>query len=165
QREEKSLRDPYADPGIALRRILVETATYDALFRDAMAEIDPDLAILYLQGTDSVGHAFARYAPPALPGVEAEDVARYGGVPEAYFRHVDELLGAYARLAQQRGARLLLVSDHGFRWGDDRPPGLSSSAHGTAAKWHREEGIWLLWGPGVRSGDGAAGGVRQVCAT
>jgi tetratricopeptide (TPR) repeat protein len=164
QRETKG-RDPYADPVSALRRILVETATYDALFRDAIAEIDPDLAILYLQGTDSVGHAFARYAPPALADVEPGDVARYGGVPEAYFRHVDELLGAYARLAQQRGARLLLVSDHGFRWGDDRPVGLSSSAHGTAAKWHRGEGIWLLSGPGVRQGNGAAGGVRQVCAT
>ena len=158
-------RDPYGDPVSALRRILVETATYDALFRDAVAEIDPDLAILYLQGTDSIGHAFARYAPPVLPGVDEADVSRYGSVPDAFFRHVDELLGSYARLAQQRGARLLLVSDHGFRWGEDRPPGLSSSAHGTAAKWHRGEGIWLLWGSGVRPGEGVAGGVRQVCAT
>jgi tetratricopeptide (TPR) repeat protein len=157
--------NPYAHPIGALRRILVETATYDALFRDAIAAIEPDLAIVYLQGTDSIGHAFARYAPPALPGVEEVDVARYGGVPEAYFRHVDELLGAYRLLAQKRGARLLLVSDHGFRWGDERPVGLSSSAHGTAAKWHRNEGIWLLWGPGVRAGAGTTGGVRQVCAT
>ncbi len=164
-RRAAAVRDPYAHPVGALRRILVETATYDALFRDALSEVEPDLAILYLQGTDSIGHAFARYAPPALPGVDAADVARYGGVPDAYFRHVDELLGAYRLLAQERGARLLLVSDHGFRWGDQRPAGLSASAHGTAAKWHRNEGIWLLWGPGVRAGAGAAGGVRQVCAT
>ena len=156
---------PYAHPVGALRRILIETATYDALFRDAVRELDPDLALLYVQGTDSIGHAFARYAPPALPGVEAADVARYGGVPDAYFQHLDTLLGAYRRLAERRGARLLLVSDHGFRWAADRPAGLSASAHGTAAKWHREEGIWLLWGRGVRAGTGADGGVRQVCST
>jgi Flp pilus assembly protein TadD len=158
-------RDPYGDPVAALRRILVETATYDALFRDAVAELDPALAILYLQGTDSVGHAFARFAPPALPGVDAADVVRYGGVADAYFRHADGLLGGYRRLAERRGARLLLVSDHGFRWGTDRPAGLSSSAHATAAKWHREEGVWLLWGKGVRPGSGADGGIRQVCST
>jgi len=157
--------DPYADPLTALRRILVETAAYDALFRDAIVEIDPDLAVLYLQGTDSIGHAFARYVAPALPGIAPGDVVRWGGVPEAYFRHVDELLGAYRRLAEQRGAQMLLVSDHGFRWGDERPVGLSASERGTAAKWHRDEGIWLLWGRGVRAGAGAAGGIRQVCAT
>src|SRR5262249_52269683 len=91
--------DPYADPLVALRRILVETATYDALFRDAVIELDPNLAILYLQGTDSIGHAFARFTAPALPGVAAADVARFGGVPDVYFRHVDDLLGAYRRLA------------------------------------------------------------------
>ncbi len=157
--------DPYASPLAALRRILVETATYDALFRDAVAELDPDLAILYLQGSDSIGHAFARFVPPALPGVDAADVARYGGVPEVYFRHLDALLGAYRLRAERRGARLLLVSDHGFRWGDERPAVLSAWAPGTAAKWHRQEGIWLLWGEGVRAGSGARGGVRQVCAT
>jgi tetratricopeptide (TPR) repeat protein len=157
--------DPYAHPVGALRRILVETALYDRLFLDAVAELDPDLAILYLQGTDSIGHAFGSWAPPAQPGADEGEVARYGGVPEAYFRHVDTLLGAYRALAERRDARLLLVSDHGFRWGDERPPGLSSSARGTAARWHRDEGIWLLWGRGVRAGAGATGGVRQVCAT
>src|SRR5262249_14343011 len=115
--------------------------------------------------TDSIGHAFARFTAPALPGVDPADVARFGGVPDAYFRHVDELLGAYRKLAEERGARLLIVSDHGFRWGDDRPRGLSSTAHGSAAKWHREHGIWLLWGRGIRAGNGAPGGIRQVCAT
>src|SRR5262249_36650778 len=66
---------PYADPLRALRRILVETATYDALFRDGVEELSPDLAILYLQGTDSIGHAFARYTPPAQPGVDPAAVA------------------------------------------------------------------------------------------
>ena len=157
--------DQFVAPHAVLRRTLIETATYDALFRDAVAELDPDLAILYLQGTDSIGHGFARYVPPALPDSPAYHAARYAGVPEAFFRHVDSLLGAYRALAEKRGARLLLVSDHGFRWGDDRPHGLSPSAHNTAGRWHRDEGIWLLWGPDVRPGVGSNGGVRQVCAT
>jgi tetratricopeptide (TPR) repeat protein len=157
--------DPYTHPLGVLRRTLVETAAYDALFRDAVAELAPDLAVLYVKGTDTVGHAFARHAPPALPEVPAGEAARYGGVAAAYFGYVDELLGHYRRLAEQRGARLLLVSDHGFRWQDDRPRGLSPSAHNTAGRWHQQEGIWLLWGPGVRPGGGVTAGIRQLCAT
>jgi len=62
----------------------------------------------------------------------------------------------------------MLASDHGFAWGDDRPPQLSSNAQATAAKWHHKQGIYLLWGPGIapRGRDAAAtGGVGQVCAT
>jgi len=160
-------RDPYAHPVSALRRILVETEVYHSLAIDRIRRQRPDFALVYLEGTDSIGHVFAPYAPPRLPQVSETDQQRYGKVPELYFRSVDGLLGEYRRLAEERGAVLVLASDHGFYWKEGRPTELSSFAHATAGKWHRKEGIFLLWGPGIaaRPGHPLRGSVGQTTAT
>ena len=158
--------DPYAHPVSALRRILVETEVYDTLASEAIRAEDPDLAIVYVQGTDSVGHVFAQYAPPRQPSVSPEEYERYRRVPGLYFELVDELLGRYRHLAEERDSDLVLVSDHGFRWHEGRPEQLSSFAAATAAKWHRDEGIYLHWRPGrTAGGRGEPGGIQQTCAT
>jgi tetratricopeptide (TPR) repeat protein len=163
---ELSRPDPYAHPVSALRRILVETRAYDDLARAWIRERRPDLAIVYFQGTDTLGHVFAPFAPPRQPSVAEEDFARYSRVPERYFAEIDRLLGAYRELAAQHGSVLMLASDHGFRWKEGRPERLSSAAAATAGRWHREEGIYLLAGPGIAASlERAHGRVDQVCAT
>jgi tetratricopeptide (TPR) repeat protein len=159
--------DPYAHPAAALRRILVETAVYDRLATGWLARHRPDLTVVYFQGSDAIGHVFAPYAPPRQPAISAEDYARYSGVPRAYFADLDRRLGEYRKLAEQRGAVLLLASDHGFRWGEGRPERLASAAAATAGRWHREEGIYLLWGPGIEAQPehSERGSVTQVAAT
>jgi Tfp pilus assembly protein PilF len=155
--------DPYGHPVTALRRILVETRVYDRLFRSALDTDRPDLAILYLQGTDSIGHVFAPYAAPRQAAIAERDFARYRDVPARYFHEVDGLLGAYRELAERRGAVLVLASDHGFHWLAGRPERLSSVDNATAAKWHRPEGIFLIWGLGSKPP--GRGGARQLAAT
>jgi hypothetical protein len=157
--------DPYAHPVSALRRILVETRAYDALARSWLETETPDLTILYLQGTDTIGHVFAPYAPPRQGGISEEDFERYHRVPELYFAEVDRLLGGYRQWAADHGAVLMIASDHGFLWKDGRPQGLESAKAATAGLWHREEGIYLLHGPGIESGERGRGRVDQVCAT
>ncbi len=157
--------DPYADPVSALRRILVETRAYDGLARTWIAEHRPDLSIVYFQGTDTLGHVFAPYAPPRRPDVPEADFARFHRVPEFYFAEIDRLLGEYRTLAERSGAVLMLASDHGFRWSEARPEKLSSAAAATAGRWHRDEGIYLLWGPGITPGTRERAGVDRVCAT
>ncbi|HXO20532.1 MAG TPA: alkaline phosphatase family protein, partial [Thermoanaerobaculia bacterium] len=120
-----SARDPYAQPASALRRILVETAVYHRLATGWLGRHQPDLAIVYFQGSDAVGHVFAPYAPPRQPSIAAADFARYSGVPRAYFAELDRLLGEYRRIAARSGAVLLLASDHGFRWKEGRPEQLA----------------------------------------
>ncbi len=167
--ERRGSTEPYAHPVSALRRILVETRVYDEIATEALRRERPDVAIVYLQGTDSIGHVFAPFMPPRQPEVSAEDFERYKDVPLLFFREVDRLLGKYRGLAEERGAVLMLASDHGFTWGEGRPTRLSSFAHATAAKWHRKEGIYLLWGPGIEASGATShphrGGVAQVCST
>jgi tetratricopeptide (TPR) repeat protein len=172
--------EPYAQPVSALRRILAETRAYHALARAWIERARPDLAVVYFQGTDTLGHLFAPYAPPRQPGVTPEDFARYGEVPRRYFGEIDRLLGDFRDLAARQGAMLFLASDHGFRWREGRPAAAGSAAAATAARWHREEGMYLLWAPAPAPGaagrprppaaplpPGARGrgGVAQVCGT
>ena len=158
--------DPYAHPVSALRRILVETRVYDELGSDVQRD-HPDLTIVYIQGTDTVGHVFAPFAPPRQPSVSQADYDKYSQVPEKYFRAIDDRLGEYRRLAEASHAVLMLASDHGFFWKEGRPTTLSSNATATAAKWHRDDGMFVLWGPGIpaSAAHDKRGSVRQVCAT
>ncbi len=164
-REAAARPDPYAHPVSALRRILVETRAYDALARTWIADNHPDLSIIYLQGTDTIGHVFASYAPPRRPEVPEADYERFHRIPEIYFAEIDRLLGEYRKLSEQQGAVLMIASDHGFLWSEARPQKLASAAAATAGLWHRDEGMYLLWGPGIAPGARDRGGVGQVCTT
>jgi tetratricopeptide (TPR) repeat protein len=159
--------DPYTHPVSALRRILVETRIYDILAREWFAREKPDALLVYIQGTDSIGHVFAPYAPPRQTAIASADYERYSGVPGKYFASVDRLLGEYRRLAESTGSVLVLASDHGFKWSEGRPTTLSSVANETAARWHTDEGMYLVWGPGIEPSNGHSGKgtVQQVCAT
>ncbi|MEW5980731.1 MAG: alkaline phosphatase family protein [Acidobacteriota bacterium] len=158
--------NPYAHPVTMLRRILIETRLYHRLAVDWVRRRQPALSFVYFQGTDSIGHVFAAYAPPRQPEVTPDDFERYRHVAEAYFAEIDGLLGEYRALADESGSTLLVVSDHGFLWREGRPTHSDSLAGATAALWHREEGIYLVWGPGIEPdpvrGDGRVG---QVAAT
>jgi tetratricopeptide (TPR) repeat protein len=167
-RRQVAQPEPYAHPVSALRRILAETRAYHALARAWIERARPDLAVVYFEGTDTLGHIFAPYAPPRQAAVSEADFARFGGVPRLYFAEIDRLLGDFRDLAASQGAVLFVASDHGFRWREGRPAALSSAAAATAARWHREEGIYLLWAGAGRGGAGGrrgSGGVAQVCAT
>lgn len=157
---------PYAAPVSALREILVQTRTYHRLASEWVARETPELAIVYFEGTDSLGHVFAPFAPPRRPETSAAEFDRFSGVPELYFQEIDELLGDWRRLADELGATLVIASDHGFHWGDGRPAQLSSAAAATAARWHRKEGLYLVRGPGLSPGsERGRGTIDQVAAT
>ncbi|HEV7667151.1 MAG TPA: alkaline phosphatase family protein [Thermoanaerobaculia bacterium] len=149
-----------------LRRILVQTRLYDGLARETIAETHPDLAILYLQGTDAIGHLFAPFAPPRRPEISESDFALYSDVPRRYFVEIDRLLGTYREIAAKERAILMLASDHGFRWQEGRPAHAGSAEAATAGLWHREEGIYLLAGPGiVPTSERSRGRIDQVAST
>jgi Flp pilus assembly protein TadD len=159
--------DPYARPVSALRRMLIETKVYGDLSLDWIRREQPDLAVVYLQATDTIGHVFAPYVAPRQPSIAQADFDRYKRVPEQFFRAIDGLIGQYRDAAREAGGVLMIASDHGFLWGEGRPAKLSSVAAASAAKWHAPEGMYLVWGPGIpaRPGHEAGGSVQQVCAT
>jgi len=157
--------DPYLHPVTMLRRILVETRLYHRLALDWVRRKNPALTVVYFEGTDTIGHVFAPFTPPQMPGIDSKDFQRYRDVARRYFKEVDGMLGEYRALAEETGAALLIVSDHGFLWHEGRPQ-VSGIAGATAELWHREEGMYALWGKGIEPAPGKGeGNVGQVAAT
>ena len=149
---------------MGLRRLLVETQFYEDASTRWIAGAHPDLAIVYFEGTDTIGHLFAPYADPKLPSVSQEDFEHFHEVPRRYFARIDQLIGHFVYVAQQTGATLFIASDHGIQWNDPRPD-VASAAVATAGRWHREQGIYILAGPGIAPGAGAPGSVMQTMPT
>jgi len=145
------------NPMIAMARILGATRTVQRIARDLYDRERPDLTAVYFEGTDAIGHVFASYAPPRLSCVSEEDFRRFSGTVEAYYAMIDQILGQWMRRAREDGAALLLCSDHGFKWGEDRSCTRSSLNWTTAAFWHRLDGVLAAWGarvlPAVTRGD------------
>jgi tetratricopeptide (TPR) repeat protein len=126
----------------------------------------PDLLALYFEGTDEAGHIFAADTPPRLACVSDADFARYGHAVATYYGAIDAILGQWMRRAEEDQATLLVHSDHGFKWGEDRPCKLESGNWTTAAFWHRQEGVFAAWGAGVKpSAERGAASLFDVAPT
>ena len=138
---------------VALARILGATRATQRIARDLYDRERPALTAVYFEGTDEVGHVFAPFTPPRLecPAVSDADAARYGRAVDRYYETMDAILGQWMRRAAEDGAALIVHSDHGFKWGADRPCGLAASSSSTAAFWHRPEGVFAAWGRGVHA--------------
>ena len=142
---------------VALARILGATRVVHRAARDLYDRNLPDLTMVYIEGTDEIGHVFAADAPPRLPCTSESDFAKYGHAVDDYYAVVDRMLGQWMRRAEEDHATLIVQSDHGFKWGADRSCERSSLNWSTAAYWHRLEGVFAAWGEGVRPGKGSPG--------
>lgn len=137
-----------ADPIDGFRRLLIGTRTY---FGAALATVRPttDLLMVYCIGTDEIGHLLAPYLPPLLPGRQAAIGEAARTAVERYHTVVDRWIGRLLEVCPLSECAVLVVSDHGFKWGADRPRELSGVAAATAAVWHRPTGVFIVAGNGV----------------
>ena len=154
------------NPIIALARTIGATRIESRIARELYDRNLPDLMMLYLEGTDVVGHIFATDVPPKLACVSEEDFARYRNAVDEYYALVDRILGQWMRRAEEDGATLVVNSDHGFKWGADRSCVRDSLNPSTAGFWHRLDGVFAAWGRRVkRSSERGDASVFDVAPT
>ncbi len=135
------------DPVTGLRKILGSTRVYARTALDLYDKNRPDLLMVYFEGTDEIGHVLGKYHPPLLPNVPREEFEKYKDGVSLFYAECDRILGEFAARAERDGATLMLVSDHGFKWGEDRPSLVSSLRADTAYLWHEAWGVFVLAGP------------------
>jgi predicted AlkP superfamily phosphohydrolase/phosphomutase len=145
----RRLAGPPEDSVATLARILAATRVTQRLARELYDRERPELTAVYFEGTDEIGHVFAQFSPPRMACTSEEDFTRFSRTSREYFRLVDSLLGQWMRRAREDGALLLVNSDHGFKWGADRPCERSSREQATAAYWHHIDGVLAAWGDGI----------------
>jgi predicted AlkP superfamily pyrophosphatase or phosphodiesterase len=101
----------------------------------------PELMMLYLNGTDVVGHRFWRFMRPQVyqDKPTPEQLANFGTVIKDYYRYMDRILGQLWD-AYGTNVTIFIVSDHGMRpinvksqfEPDDAPARLISAHHKNA---------------------------------
>lgn len=113
-----------------------------------------DCTMIFQEAIDTVGHHFMQYRAPRPAHVSPEDHRLFGGVMDAIYRLHDRMLGELLRAAGD-DVTLMLLSDHGFHSGDERPVTATMTPEqraATEAAWHRSEGILVVHGPGIAPG-------------
>ena len=138
-----------ADPEVqrllkAFAKPLAECASFHAVATGVMEEMPWDFFSVYYAAIDHVGHEFMAFHPPRMEHVRPDLFEVFQGVMNAIYEFHDQMLG---RLLELSGpdAHVMIVSDHGFLSGATRP-----TVRGDPARWHRNFGILLLAGPGIK---------------
>ncbi len=134
----------------SIARILSECTTVQAVATALLANEPWDLACVYFDAIDHFCHGFMRYHPPRMQNVSERDHELYKDVVNGGYRYHDMLLGTLLRLAGE-DTTVVIVSDHGFHSDHLRPVQRSVDPAGPADE-HRDIGIVVLHGPGVRKG-------------
>jgi len=86
----------------------------ERMFFDALEKTPRGVCACVFDATDRIQHMFWRFLDANHPAAESEtDRKRFGGVIEALYRRMDDLVG---RILEQIGdGVLVVVSDHGFK--------------------------------------------------
>ncbi len=113
----------------------------------------PDVAFVYLRGTDDVQHGFWKFMDPEPfeDGVPEQQQRDFGRVIERYWAWTDKAVGRILEHYDE-DTLVLVISDHGAgpavgKFLVETPSYLHLSGS------HRQRGIVIAHGPGVRRGE------------
>jgi predicted AlkP superfamily phosphohydrolase/phosphomutase/tetratricopeptide (TPR) repeat protein len=141
--------DQQSDRGLStFAKILSDAASIHAV-ATALMEMEPwDFTAVYYDAVDHFSHAFMAYHPPRLEWIPEKEFELYKDVVRGGYRFHDMMLERLLELAGP-DTTVLLCSDHGFESGRQRPRGVLREPAGPAI-WHRQYGILVMAGPGIK---------------
>lgn len=129
-------------------RVICECANIHGAATWLMDHESWDLCAVYFDAIDHFGHGFMKYNPPRRPHINEEDFDLYNGVLRAGYLLHDRMLGT---LLEKAGpdTTVILLSDHGFHPDHLRPECIPEYHAGPAFE-HRNNGVFVISGPGIR---------------
>lgn len=125
---------------------LAECLTTHGIITDLMEREPWDFATVYYEAIDQIGHDFMPFHPPRLEQLPADVFDAFQHVMAGVYTFHDQMLGRLIELAGA-DAHVVIVSDHGFLNGVDRPRAVVEPA-----QWHRKFGVIAANGPGLKQG-------------
>ena len=129
-------------------KILSDAASMHAVATMLMETEPWDFTAVYYDAVDHFSHAFMEYHPPKLEWIKQEEFDLYKDVIRGAYRFHDMMLERLLDLAGP-DTTVILCSDHGFESGSQRPKGIPREPAGPAI-WHRQYGIFVIAGPGIK---------------
>lgn len=123
-----------------------------------------DFMAVYYDAIDHFGHAFMKYHPPRREHIDEWSYRMFSHCLEAGYLLHDRMLGELVALAGP-DTTVILMSDHGFHPDHLRPRVIPREPAGPAVE-HRQFGIFVARGPGLRRDDRVYGAsVLDICPT
>ncbi|MEO1172702.1 MAG: alkaline phosphatase family protein, partial [Myxococcota bacterium] len=138
--------------------------TYEQLSVALLREQETDLSLHYFEATDSLSHLFMKYVDPPLEGIQDEQRQRFKDIVPRIYEEQDRVLG---RLLDAAGPKtnVLIVSDHGFKTGDERLVEDENTRVDRAHLWHTKKGVIVASGPAFRPGVRLSASIYDVTPT
>ena len=126
--------------------------TYRKMGKYLLKRYSPRIFGIYFGGVDVTSHRFWKYLEPEKMPIEVtpKELEQFGNTIRHYYRHMDRVLGDFLEYDDD-STYFMVISDHGFEaeWRQKKYP-LSG--------WHRNGGVFILKGPGVKEGSVIEGG-------
>jgi predicted AlkP superfamily phosphohydrolase/phosphomutase/tetratricopeptide (TPR) repeat protein len=129
-------------------KVLSDAASIHAVATALMETESWDFTAVYYDAVDHFSHAFMAYHPPRLDWISEEGFEMYKDVVKGAYRFHDMMLERLLQLAGPE-TTIILCSDHGFESGSQRPHGTPREPAGPAI-WHRQYGVLVMAGPGIK---------------
>ena len=132
----------------SIAKITAECSSINAAATLIMEIEEWDLMAMYFDSIDHYSHGFMNYNPPRMKNIAEEQFELYKEVVESGYRYHDMMLARQLQMAGE-DATVIVVSDHGFHPDHLRPPYMPDEPAGPAMQ-HRDHGIFVAKGPGIR---------------
>lgn len=132
----------------SVMKTLAECVTVHNCATWLLANRASDFHAVYYDAIDHFCHGFMRYRAPRQSWVPERDFELYRHVVDTAYVFHDAMLGTLVELAGP-DATIVLCSDHGFHPDHLRPRQIPHEPAGPAVE-HRDHGVFLIAGPGIR---------------
>ncbi|MGJ8657737.1 MAG: alkaline phosphatase family protein [Akkermansiaceae bacterium] len=144
-----------------LREHLAEAYSVQSAATHLM-QTDPDwdFMAIYFRAIDEISHHFMHYHPPKMDGIPEEDFEIYQHVVKSTYRAHDMMLQVLLKMAGP-DTTVILVSDHGFH-SDHLRPKFTPRVPAGITIWHRDQGVLLAKGPGIKATNEPIYGARLL---
>jgi predicted AlkP superfamily phosphohydrolase/phosphomutase/tetratricopeptide (TPR) repeat protein len=129
------------------RKNIAHASNVHAAFTYALQETEWDFAAVYYEAMDMLCHIGMKFAPPYRPEIQEKNYNDFKEIVESAYRLHDLMLDRLLDIID-KDTNIILVSDHGFHSGLNRPLYIPNEPAGIAAE-HSPFGILVMAGPDV----------------
>lgn len=134
-----------------IAKFLAHSASLHAACTELIDTTEWDITAVYHDAIDHFSHAFMKFNPPRMEGMDEEAYSLFKDVVKGAYVYHDMML---ERLLSQidDDTTIMIVSDHGFHSDHLRPTHVPQVPSGPAIE-HAPYGIFVAAGPGIKKGE------------
>lgn len=134
-----------------ISKFLAHASTVHAVSTELMETEEWDFTAVYHDAIDHFCHAFMKYHPPKMEGLDQEAFDLFKDVVIGAYVFHDMMLDRLLKMVDD-DTTIIVISDHGFHSDHLRPTHVPNVPSGPAIE-HAPYGIFVAKGPGIKKGE------------